>query len=287
MGPAGETLLEYSAHDAMRAGFGRVVLVVRAETEQEFRRRLGPGMARRLSVAYAHQRLDQPPAAVAAAGKRERPWGTGHAVLAAAPQLAAPFAAINADDFYGAAALARVGGFLSTPPEPGHHAAIGFRLADTLSATGPVSRAVLEADEDGRLRDAVEYGEVWRERGEIVGRTDAGQERSFTGEELVSMNLWGFAPDLPPALGDLFARFLHRSAGDPGAEFRLPEAVRGLVAAGRCRVDVLPGGGDWCGLTFRGDRDRVRQRIAGWIAEGRYPRDLWAEPCAPRGAAGD
>jgi len=271
MGPGGETLLEYSAFDALRAGFGRVVVVVRAETEPSFRQRLDSRMARSASVSYAHQCQSEGEGTA-----RRKPWGTGHAVLAVESAIDGPFAVINADDFYGAEPYAAVARFLEAAQTDRRQAVIGFRLAETLSNSGAVSRALLGIDDDGRLTAISEYPEIWRREDRIVYRDDDGEERTVAGNELVSMNMWGFNPALLPELRRRFASFVSRHGNDPEAEFLLPEVIQTLVAEGLFEVEVLPAGGEWCGLTFRQDEQRVRSMIASLIQQGHYPSKLWS-----------
>lgn len=274
VGPAGETLLEYSIFDAVRAGFGRVILVVRRETEGAFRDRFAAGMARHVRVDYVHQRIDDVPDGFVVPAARDKPWGTGHAVLAAEAEIERPFAVINADDFYGASSFAALGGFLEGLRDDSLLAAVGFRLADTLTDSGPVTRAVLEIDGRGRLQRATELPEVWRDGDRILYRAAAGP-RELRGQELVSMNMWGFTPALLPRMRRELDEFLARRGRIEGAEFLLPEAVQSLVDGGRFQVQVLRGAGDWCGLTFQQDHQRVRSIVSSLIQRGRYPEKLW------------
>jgi UTP-glucose-1-phosphate uridylyltransferase len=276
IGPNGETLLEYSAYDALRAGFERVVLVVRPETEGLFRERLDAGMSGRVPVAYVHQTLSDLPDGVAAVEGRARPWGTGQAVLAAGGEVEGPFAVINADDFYGAesfAVLARFWGDES--PERPDLAVVGFHVSETLTDSGPVSRALCETDDRGHLREIVEIPKVWRQNEGIVYEEADGSLRTLQGDELVSMNMWGFAPELFSELRRGFTEFLAHSSAVPDAEFLLPDVIRAALREQRFEVEVLLGAGEWCGLPFREDRERATTIIARLVAEGRYPEELW------------
>lgn len=276
IGPNDETLLEYSAFDALRVGFERVVLVVRPEAESTFRTRLEAGLARQVPVVYVHQRLDDLPIALEPPVERTRPWGTGQAVLASESAIDGPFAVVNADDFYGAEAYEVLCRFLTEVEGRADLAAVGFRLAGTLTDAGPVSRAVLEVGDDGSLRRVVEILEVWRQNDRIRHRHDEDDLRTLGGDELVSMNMWGFTPQLFPQLRRQFADFLKRFARVADAEFLLPDVVQCLVGAKRFRVEVLRGGDDWCGMTYREDLRRVRVIISSLVGQGRYPAELWA-----------
>jgi NDP-sugar pyrophosphorylase family protein len=276
IGPGGETLLEYSAFDALQAGFGRVVLVVRPETEGLFRERLDAGMSRHIPVAYVHQALTDLPEGSAAVEGRTRPWGTGQAVLAAAAEVEGPFAVINADDFYGAESFAVLARFWGEASREGRDlAVVGFRVSETLTESGPVSRALCETDEQGHLREIVEIAKVWRQNEGIVFEDAEGSLQSLEGDELVSMNMWGFSPELFDVLRNHFREFLSRSAAVPDAEFLLPDVIRAVLREESFEVEVLLGAGEWCGLTFQEDRERASAIIARLVAEDRYPKELW------------
>jgi hypothetical protein len=277
VGPGGATLLDYAAFDAKRAGFGRVILVVREGREAEVREAVGERIARHLPLAYAVQG-NALPAGFAPPPGRSKPWGTGHATLAAARLLDGPFAVINGDDFYGAGSYRGLARYLRQPqegPVP-EFAIVGFPLATTLSPDGPVSRGVCTVDDSGLLvsiREVLKvesYGEDARE----IDRSEAGQP--IPGTTPVSLNFWGFTPALLPALEADFRRFLGENAVSVKAEYFLLSAVQALVDAGRARVRVLGGGGPWGGLTHPGDRPRLVALLESLTARGEYPRDLWA-----------
>lgn len=272
IGPTGESLLEYSAFDALRAGFDRIVLVVRPETEAIFRERLDERMAERVPIAYVHQRPDGAPAA---AGRRTKPWGTGQAVLAVESQVSGPFGVINADDFYDGASFVALSKFLADAHQGRRLAVVGFSLARTLTDAGAVSRALLEVDGESRLRSILEHREVWRQGERIVYRDSEGRELPFGGDEVVSMNMWGFTPELLPELQRRFGDFLARLGTDQDSEFLLPEVIQDLVAEESFEVEVLPGGSRWCGITFREDQERAKSFISSLVELGEYPEELW------------
>lgn len=281
VGPSGEALLEYSAHDARVAGFSRVVLVVRSRDEALFRQRLDSGLARHLSLTYVHQIVDDLPPGCARRPDRIKPWGTGHAVLAAEDAVTGPFAVLNADDFYGAGSFAAVGEFLRRS-EPDTLAAVGFPVEQTLSLAGPVSRAFCQLDEQGLLREIVELEHIWRQDGRIVyrdvgdGANDAAPVAPLPlrGDELVSMNMWGFSSGLFAELRRRFIDFLDKDDLQE-AEFRLPDLIQDLIHEGRFRVEVLPGSGPWCGITFRRDVERTAKILSTLVDRGHYPSRLW------------
>lgn len=277
VGPSGETMLEYSLFDAARAGVGRAVLVVRPDTEAEFRSTVGVRVGDRLAIDYVHQRLDDLPEKVHPSHGRSKPWGTAHAVLCAEPAVSGPFAVLNADDFYGAESFQSLAGFLAAGQSASKtdFCLQGFRIGPTLSDAGTVSRGLCRVDDDGWLESIVEVLEITK-LGEGGRYQDPdGIDRQLTGDELVSMNMWGFTPAVFGELRRGFSAFLDRSAGEPKAEFQLPTAIQGLILDGRVRVRVLPEAGRWCGITYREDRDTVVAHIADLVARGVYPSRLW------------
>lgn len=279
VGPSGEALLEYSIFDALRGGFEHVVLVIRPETEAEFRAFLGPRLGDGVSLSYAFQRLSDLPDGVVAPTDRTKPWGTGHAVLAAEGEVQGPFAVINADDFYGADSYAVLGKFLdqdATGAESVYGLA-GFDIGPTLSSAGPVSRGLCRADDEDWLENIVEILKL-EKRGAGGSFTDpTGVDRLVAANELVSMNMWGFTQTIFAELKEQFRTFfspLHKVTDD-SSEFLLPTVVQGMINDGSSRVKVLRHDGRWCGITFPEDRDRVRDFIADLVQQGAYPTQLW------------
>jgi NDP-sugar pyrophosphorylase family protein len=278
VGPAGELLLDYAVHDAGRAGVTRLVFVVRPEMREAFEAAVAARYAARAEVRIAEQRLDDVPAGFGPVPPRGKPWGTGHAVLAVRMVVDAPFLVVNADDFYGPQGFSRLAGVLSRPPAawPTAWGLVAYRLGRTLSAHGAVARGVCEVDADGWLVDIVEHTEVQADPAGLAGRDRHGVRRRLAGDEPVSMNLWGFRPNLFPWLEDRFARFLAARGADPQAEFYLPEAIAGMVHDGVARVRVVPTDEAWLGVTYPPDRDEVRRRLAALAAGGAYPVPLWS-----------
>jgi NDP-sugar pyrophosphorylase family protein len=278
VGPGGETLIEYSIFDALRSGFGRIVLIIRRETEADFRGFLDPRIDGKVPVDYVFQTLENTPDGFEPTADRSKPWGTGHAVLVAEQAVTGPFAVINADDFYGGESFTVLSRFLrgSTTRDELEFALPGFKVGPTLSDSGPVSRGLCRVDGEGRLRRIVEVLELWK-RGDHGWFTDAeGVEHVVNGEEPVSMNMWGFTPAVFSALREGFRRFLDREGWNPGSEFLLPEVVQAMIDEGRVRVRVLDHDGRWCGITFPEDRERAKKFIAGLVERGVYPARLWS-----------
>jgi NDP-sugar pyrophosphorylase family protein len=265
VGPSGETLLDYAVFDALRAGFGRVVFLIRRDIEGIFRERIGARYGDRAALGFAFQDLADLPAGFALPPGRSKPWGTGHAVWCARTELGGPFAVINADDFYGADSFKQLGSFLANPGEA-RFALAGFRLADTLSEHGAVARGICRI-EGGRLRSIAEQPGI--------AAADVGAGRRFSGDEIVSMNCWGFTPGLFPLLEERLRAFLSGNAGESRAEFYLPEAVSSMVSRGEAEVGVIRTPGPWFGITHPDDKPRVVSAIAGLVRSGAYPAKLF------------
>lgn len=278
VGPDGETVMDYALYDAKRAGITRVVFVIRRDFEAAFREKVGSKYARWMDVAYAFQELDQLPEGFALPQARTKPWGTGHAILAARNEIKSPFIAINADDFYGRRAFEKLAEFLSRPPESTvePYAMVAFQMANTLSEHGTVARGVCEVGADGLLKAVVEHTGLERAGDEIRESAKEGSLRRFTGREPVSMNFWGFQPSLFDHLQEQFTTFLKDRGQDLKAEFYIPTAVDELIRKGRATVRVLETPDRWFGVTYREDKDAVVARIRELVQAGEYPRSLWS-----------
>lgn len=265
VGPAGETVLDYAVFDAIRAGFNRVVFVIRRDFEALFRERVGGRYAGRIAVDYVFQSLDALPPGQRPPPGREKPWGTGHAVWCAREAVRENFAVINADDFYGADSFRQLGRFLGSARGPSF-AMVGFRLANTLSEHGTVARGICRSGPEGALVSITEQTGI--------AAADVGSGRTWSGEEIVSMNCWAFTPELFAGLDARFREFLARQGGELKSEFYLPAAVSALVAAGEATVTVLPTRSSWFGVTYREDKPRVMAAVVALVASGEYPADL-------------
>ncbi|MCY3775984.1 MAG: NTP transferase domain-containing protein [Candidatus Aminicenantes bacterium] len=278
VGPGGETLLDYSVYDAVRAGFDRVVFIVRGDMESDFRDAAGRRIERRVAVEYCRQELEMVPGWFSIPPERRKPWGTGHAVLAARNAIDGNFAAVNADDFYGAGSYRKLAGHLQQAADcrRGDYGMVGFRLRETLSDHGTVARGVCRSRQ-GLLEEVVELTRIARTSDGAVYFDSEGQAHNLSGDELVSMNMWGFTPSIFDHLERAFARFLRERGGEDGAEFMIPTLVNDLVAAGQARVRVLRSSDAWFGVTYREDRDRVTSQIRELVSGGAYPERLWGE----------
>ncbi len=272
LGPGGAILMDYSIYDAHHAGFSRVVFVTRPELGDQLAEHIRDRVDSSLETAIAFQRGDDLPAGQTASPSRTRPWGTGQAVWAARHEVRGPFAVLNADDFYGRAALEEAARFLQDGGS-NRFAVIGYRLEQTASESGGVSRAVLERRPDGTLSHITEVDDlVWASDGRFRG-TVAGAPRIVAADALVSMNLWAFTPAIFPPLAEGFHHFLRAGQTDT-AEYRLPEAIQNLIRGGRARVTVLPTDSQWCGVTYQADRQRVEGVLQALVDAGEYPARL-------------
>ena len=260
VGPLGEIILDYSVRDALAAGFGKVVFVIRREMAELFREAVGVRYEGIIEVAYAFQELEPLPGGWVSPPGRTKPWGTGQAVLSAASVVREPFAVINADDYYGPSGFQALSGFLSDKTE-GHYAMVGYRLDRTLSENGTVSRGICSVDGEGRLLEITERTSIAR-RADRVIEAEGNPLLALTGEEPVSMNFWGFTPDLFAKLERLFQEFLEERGEDLKAEFYLPAAVSSLIAAGEVMVTMLGTPDAWYGLTYPEDKPAVVEALA-------------------------
>ena len=277
VGPSGETVMDYSVFDAMRAGFDRVVFVIRKDIEEAFRAAIGSRYADRIEVAYAFQDMNDLPAGFRVPEGRTKPWGTGQAVYAARKLLDGPFAVINADDFYGADSYRKLAGYLKSAPEDGkiRGCIASFVLSNTLSENGSVSRGICSADAAGNLSKVVENTKIFRRDGKVISVQEDGAELEFTGEELVSMNSWGFMPELVGVLERLFTGFLEEHGTELKSEFYLPFAVDTLIREGRAEIKMLKSEDSWFGITYREDKPFVQAALRKLVAEGAYPEKLF------------
>jgi NDP-sugar pyrophosphorylase family protein len=258
LGPSGEALFDYAVYDAMRSGFDDVVLVVSEASGEAVEAHVEAGCGRHVKVRYGRQE----------APGRAKPFGTGHAVLTAATEVAGAFGVVNADDFYGPRSFELLGRALRS--EDDHHVLVGFRLRESLSPNGGVSRGVCTV-EDGVLTSITERHDV----AEVDGTVHCREGVPLTGDELISTNLWGFQPSFARVLAEEFDRFLAARGRDPDAEFLIGDAVMSLPDHGEARVRVVPTPERFLGVTYAEDAATVTEAIAGLVASGRYPTPLW------------
>lgn len=277
MGPSGEVVLDYSVFDAIRAGFGKVVFVIRRDFEEQFRAQIGGKYGDRIQVEYAFQDLNDLPEGFTVPEGRAKPWGTAHAVLAAESVVREPFLMINADDFYGQDAFAKIAADLAAPrPQDGlsHYSMVGFYLKNTLSEHGSVARGVCTRGPGGMLASVTEMTKIFKTATGAENR-ETDPPVPLTGGEVVSMNFFGFTPDIFSHLRAAFVEFLQANAGDLKAECYVPKVVDALIQAGKADVKVLESNDSWFGVTYPEDKADVVASIRALVAAGRYPANLW------------
>ena len=279
VGPSGEAILDYSVFDAHRAGFGKVVFIIRKDFEAEFRERVGSKYEGILPVEYCYQDINDLPSPFTVPAERAKPWGTAHAIRAARDVVKEPFAAINADDFYGRDAFAKLAAFLQRPAAADgkfHFAMVGYKLDLTLSDNGSVARGICKVD-GGKLESVTEMTKLVRVPGGAENREDESNPVKLTGEERVSMNLWGFTPELFAALESRFPAWLEKNGAELKSEWYIPFVVDELIHEGKADVEVLPTDSNWFGVTYREDKPFVTAEIGKLVAAGEYPQSLLAK----------
>jgi len=278
VGPSGETIMDYSVFDAVRAGFGRVVFVIRRDFADVFRETIGAKYKDAVEIDYVFQALDDLPPGYARPGDRTKPWGTAHAIYSARHAVTAPFAVINADDFYGQDAFRTLAGFLCAAQPLAavrpRFAMVGYRLSRTLSANGTVARGVCKVGADGLLETVVELTRLVPVPGGVENREGPGAPTFLTGAERVSLNAWGFTPCFFDFLSERFPKWLDANAANPNAEWYIPFAVDELIQGARVDVQVLPTESPWFGVTYREDKPDVVAAIQALVREGVYPAKL-------------
>lgn len=278
VGPNGETILDYSVHDAIHAGFGKVVFVIREAFADAFKQGIGARYSRQVDVAYAYQELDNLPIGCAPAIHRTKPWGTAHAVWCARPHVNGPFAVINADDFYGRDAFEQMASYLSVHGEMhGNYAMVAFAISGTLSPHGSVSRGVCRVDVSGNLLEVTEHTDLVRSDEGVVSTYTDGTTQILPFDTLVSMNFWGFTPDFMDRCESYFVQFYADNHQSAKAECYLPSAVTHFMESGQATVKVLGTSGQWFGLTYPDDRDAVVEALADYTRLNLYPAPLTPE----------
>lgn len=274
-GPHGETIMDYSLYDAVRAGFTKVVFIVRDEIIDVVKEKFGSKLKGRIEVDYVVQSLDKLIPEQFNNPDRVKPWGTGHAVLCAREAIHEPFVVINADDFYGKDSFASIAQFFGTN-DADTHAMVGYTLKNVLSDHGSVSRGVGETDDRGFLTSVVERTTIVRDNGRILAKEKDG-DIILSPEAPTSMNFWGFQPDMFDFASDLFLDFLKSNHGNIKAEFYIPLIVNAMIRQNQGKVKVLGGGNIWFGVTYREDKEAVSRRIKSLVDQGQYPANLWAD----------
>lgn len=272
-GPSGETIMDYSLYDSIRAGFTKVVFIVREEIKETVKEIFLPRLKGKIEVEFVVQSLDTMVPKEYLNTERAKPWGTAHAVLCARNAIHEPFAVINADDFYGRAAFESIANFFQTENQ-GAHAMVGYTLKNVLSENGSVSRGCGEQDSNGYLKSVVERTTIVKENGKIISKEKDG-DLELSPDTPTSMNFWGFHPGIFSLIEKFFHDFLKENNKNPKAEFFIPLIGNHMIKQNLGKVKVIGGGDIWFGVTYKEDKDEVSGKINELVNKGVYPKKLW------------
>lgn len=273
-GPNGETIIDYSIYDAITAGFGKVVFIIRDSFAEEFKNLFEPKLKGKVQTEYVMQEMDSWLENFNVPVEREKPWGTAHAVLCAKEVIHEPFAVINADDFYGRDAFDKAVKFLNEDVSEKEYCIIGYQLSKTISENGTVSRGVCEVDYQGNLQNIVERTKIYPEDGKIW-YVENGLKVPLPPDTPVSMNFWGFDPNVFDFIQEQFTKFLQANAANPKAEFFIPIVADAYIHEEKGKIKVIPTSSQWFGVTYKEDAPGVREDINKLIADGTYPKQLF------------
>ena len=275
VGPSGEAIIDYSVFDALRAGFGKLVFVIRKDIEQAFKEFVGARFEKQIPVEYVYQELDKLPTGFKVPEGRTKPWGTTQAVLMTEGVINEPFAMINADDFYGADAFKKAADFLKSECSPTVYAIIGYQLANTLSEHGTVSRGVCEVDEKGNLVGIKERLKISRQNGVMVDEESETKKVELAEEVKASMNFWCFHPSVFNFIEEGFQVFLKENIDNPKAEYLIPFTADQWIKAGKGVIKVIPTSSKWFGVTYKEDAPVVQRSLNELVQRNQYPNNLW------------
>ena len=281
VGPSGEAIIEYSIYDAIRAGFGKVVIVIRKSIELDFKEKFGGKFDDLIEVDYAFQELDTPIEGIDTFPERKKPWGTGHAMLVAKDKIKEPFLVINADDFYGFTAFQKMAEFLSQRCSPRHMGMVGYWLKNTLSENGSVSRGVCETDEKNLLTTVNERTKIIREADKKIYYFEGDKKTFLADDSVVSMNFWGYHPSVFEETRKMFVQFVKDNQNNPTAEFYIPTIANTLIEKGKVDFTVMTTRDQWYGVTYQEDKQTVQNAFWALTTIGAYPSSLWAKVAEP------
>ena len=271
----GEFIIDFSIYDAIKAGFDRVVFIIKKDNHQAFLETVGKRVAPHIQTCYAFQELDDLPAGYTVPEGRTKPWGTAHALYAAREFLTENFAVINSDDFYGRDAFVKAAEHLKAQRNGDHYCMVGYRLGNTLSDSGTVSRGQCYVDANGMLTEVTERTDIKRDGKNAAYRNEQGDWVGLGADNVVSMNFWGMTPAIVPKLAEGFEQFLSKRGGELKSEYYIPGAVDDFMKAGLCDVRVYSTDAQWYGVTYTQDKDYVKASIKSMIESGQYPNSLW------------
>ena len=275
VGPSGETIIDYSIFDAIRAGFGRIVFVIRRDIEQQVKERFVERLQGKIDVDYVFQDITNLPKGVKVSPERQKPWGTSHAILVTEKKINGPFGVINADDYYGVESFKILHDFLVNDKDPNCYCIVGYKMGNTLSDHGKVNRGVCGVGTDGLLKNIVETLQIEKTSTGAQAPGPDGKMQLFTGNEIVSMNLWGFKPSCYKFLGEEFRSFLEKSGMDLKSELYIPTSLDRFVKSGQITIRILMSNERWFGVTYREDKPFVVENIKKMIRKGIYPARIY------------
>lgn len=275
VGPSGETIIDYSIYDAKRAGFGKVVFVIRRDIEEQFKETFVARLKDVIEIDYVFQELGNLPKGFSAPVERNKPWGTSHAILVAKDKIKEPFGVINSDDYYGVDAFKTLYDFLTQDKNDTNYCIVGYKLGNTLSDHGQVNRGVCRVNSKGFLDNIAEVRGIEKTSDGAEVKGPDGKINKFTGEEIVSMNLWGFKPSCFKFLGMEFESFLREKINDPKSELDIPTSVDKYVKRGEMTIEILTSNSRWFGVTYREDKPFVVESIRKMVDAGIYPERLF------------
>jgi hypothetical protein len=275
VGPAGETIIDYSIYDAVRAGFGKIVFVIRRDIEDQVKERFVSRLKGRIEVDYVFQEITNLPEGVKVSPERQKPWGTSHAILVTEKTIHEPFGVINADDYYGVESFKILRDFLVNDTDPNSYCIVGYKMKNTLSDHGHVNRGVCRVGTDGLLRNIVETRQIEKTSFGAQAPMENGEMEKFTGEEVVSMNLWGFKPSCYKFLGEEFRNFINEKGMDLKSELDIPTSIDKFVKSRQVSIKILMSNERWFGVTYREDKPYVVESINSMISKGIYPDKIY------------
>jgi hypothetical protein len=275
VGPSGETIIDYSIYDAIRAGFGKIVFVIRRDIEEQVKERFVKKLKGKIKVDYVFQEISNLPEGVKVSAERNKPWGTSHAILVTAEKIREPFGVINADDYYGVESFRILRDFLVNDNDPNSYCIVGYKMKNTLSDHGHVNRGVCRVGADGLLKNIVETRQIEKTPEGAKAPDGSGNFEKFTGEEVVSMNLWGFKPSCFGFLGEEFRNFIDQNGMDLKAELDIPTSIDKFVKSGEITIKILMSNERWFGVTYRDDKPFVVNSLNNMIREGIYPSNIY------------
>ncbi|KAA8482626.1 nucleotidyltransferase-like protein [Arcticibacter tournemirensis] len=274
-GPNNETIIDYSIYDAIRAGFGKVSFIIREEFLDSFKSIFEPKLKGKVEIDYVFQSYDLSKYGITKNIERQKPWGTGHAVLEAGAQINEPFCVINADDFYGYDAFQKMANFLNSEVRDDNYSLMGYEVDKTLSEYGAVSRGICRVNSEGYLQEINERTKVYTKEGQIVFEEDNGNITPLHEDARASMNFWGFTPAIFEQAKPMFTRFVEANENNPKAEFFIPLMAEELVKTGQANFKVIPTSSKWFGVTYKEDKPIVQKSLADLVENGTYPDKLW------------